>query len=178
MSEDELEGDLILPEWITALRPLGVALGGGASVAYLVNFAEDPVGFLREFFAVILVGWVLEAMALVLGFVSSMFTIVIDSFLDPLYTTMFAVGGVLIEVPVSFYESMQSGFETAIAASGIAAPFVIFLSWGLTTMVFAVVVWLAYGFVETYLPVESFTRPIMAIVNMIVGLIPGSGGNR
>lgn len=172
--ESEQEGGVswedIAPEWIITLSAIGVT-----GAAWLVDLYTNPVETLREFVAVIIVGWVLDAFAWTVGAFSQAYNAVSSSlqaaFFDPLQTVL----AVTYEVPLELSTTLEQSLVTVMEPLGIAAPFAMILSWGITATVVAAALWVVYGIAETYLPTESLERPARTLWRVVTSLIPWGG---
>lgn len=158
----------IAPAWLIELSAIGVT-----GAAWLASLEEDPVGTLREIIAEIIVGWVLDAFAWTAGAFAQAYNALADSldaaFFEPLGTAF----AVLYEVPLDLSRSIEDSLVTVLEPLGLAAPFAMLLAWGLTATITAAAVWVVWGIIETYLPVESIVRPVRTVWDAATALIPG-----
>ena len=158
MSETEDDGG-ILPEWVITVTTAGV---GGT----IVSFAENPETYIYAIFVDGLLnawGWLLDNVFGRLYWVIEL--ALIDGIAVPLSTGANMAGSALYGA----LTSVQTWAEGEMMSLGIAAPFALVISWLIVATFVAVISQLLWGFLETYLPVDSVTGAAKALWSAIAG---------
>lgn len=179
--DESLSSSAIVSLLAGASGAVGVFFGwldgiGESTVETLTNFAEDPTGFILDIIREWIVVGVLDTWSwLLTNVVGRVFDLlelmIVDGFVIPVRDATVPVGSAVVES----VESLQVFGESALVELGLAAPFALGASWLATAIVVAVIVQLAWGFIETYLPVESLTGAVDALRSGVPDA--GTGGD-
>lgn len=162
----ESESGGFVPSWVITITTMGI---GGT----LVSFAEDPAGFIWSLFRYELVDGIFAAWAWFLGTVVAgafdlLELLIVDGFAVPIRDSVMLAATGSTEPGVDggiagAVEAVQMWGESGLIELGLAAPFALAASWLLTVTIVAVLMQLAWGFLETYLPVESISGAVDAL---------------
>ena len=158
MSASESEGS-VLPGWALTITTAGL----GTTV---VSFARNPETFI---YAILVDGtlsawaWLLDNVFGRLYWVTEL--ALVDGVAVPLSRGANMAGSELYNALIS----VQTWAEGGMMSLGIAAPFALVISWLIVATFVAVISQLLWGFLETYLPVDSVTGAAKALWSAIAG---------
>ena len=153
-----------LPGWIDALRPLA------GVVDILVDFANDPTGFVieiveRYLVTAILTGWRWFLENVVAAFFDAIELGLVEGIAIPLRDGFTAAGSSVYEA----LEQLRLWAESGLMELGLAAPFALIASWLVLVIIIAVIAQVIYGFIEAYLPTESLTGAVDVLRTAVGG---------
>lgn len=150
----------------------------GAGITAFVLLITDPVAFVRwlwddyllGFLQSELVEWILSGWSWFLntavgGAYDVVELLLVDGIAIPLSTAAQQIGGGLLQA----FQSIQAFSESELMALGVGAPFALVISWLVTAIIVAGISQLIWGFIETYLPIESLSGAWGAIKNGLTG---------
>jgi|GEM_PF-653049 hypothetical protein len=163
----------LLPRWALTVSSLGL---GGVLVDLaevgdeLVDFGQDPTGYVVELLQYRLVEGILIAWAwfldnvlanifegLRLGLVEGIAIPIRDGF---------TLGGTAIYGALGELQMWTTG---GLMTLGIGAPFAIAISWLVTAVIVAALFQILWGFLETYLPIESLSGAFESVKSAFRG---------
>jgi len=153
-----------LPGWIDALRPLA------GVVDILVDFANDPTGFVieiveRYLVSAILTGWRWFLENVVTAFFDAIELGLVEGIAIPLRDGFTAAGSSVYGA----LEQLRLWAESGLMELGLAAPFALIASWLVLVIIIAVIAQVIYGFIEAYLPTESLTGAVDVLRTAVGG---------
>jgi hypothetical protein len=153
-----------LPGWIDALRPLA------GVVDILVDFANDPTGFVieiveRYLVTAILTGWRWFLENVVAAFFGAIELGLVEGVAIPLRDGFTAAGSSVYGA----LEQLRLWAESGLMELGIAAPFALIASWLVLVIIIAVIAQVIYGLLEAYLPTESLTGAVDVLRTAVGG---------
>ena len=158
MSSSESEGG-VLPGWALTITTAGL----GTTV---VSFARNPETFIYG----ILVDGTLAAWAWLLDNVFGRLYWVIElALVDGVAVPLSRGANMAGSALYGALTSLQGWAEGGIMSLGIAAPFAFVVSWLIIATIVAVISQLLWGFIETYLPVDSVTGALRSLWSAIAG---------
>ncbi|ELZ38882.1 hypothetical protein [Halorubrum tebenquichense] len=158
MSSNEEEGS-ILPTWVITITTAGL----GTTVA---SFARNPETFIYAIFVDGVLGawgWLLDNVFGRLYWVIEL--ALVDGVAVPLSRAANMAGSSLYGALIS----IQTWAEGEMMSLGIAAPFALAISWLIIATIVAIISQLLWGFIETYLPVDSVTGALRSLWSAIAG---------
>lgn len=132
----------------------------------LVEFAKNP----RTFIYSILLGGLLNSWAWILdNVVARVFEVIelglVEGIAIPIRDGFTLAGSSVYDSILQF----QLWAADGIMSFGVAAPFALAISWFVIALIVAVISQLLWGLVETYLPVESVSGALNALISAFRG---------
>ncbi|QHS17197.1 hypothetical protein GWK26_08610 [haloarchaeon 3A1-DGR] len=154
-----------LPGWLSDRKEALTALA--AVSATLTAFAEDPRGFILRFIREWLVGLILDGGAFVIGFLSQIGDIAVETYrtglINPVTDAFVTLGvGVL-----DSFEGIQASVADSLVGLGIAAPFALLIGFVVAMIAFVILFAALWSLLETYLPMGAIVAPLRTVFSVV-----------
>ncbi|APE95425.1 hypothetical protein RH831_08875 [Halodesulfurarchaeum sp. HSR-GB] len=128
------------------------------AISGVPGWISDPPQILtdpRAFLATVVVGWIFDLWSQVLGYIESLWTTLANipqvAIIEPVLTAFGMPGDALQEL---WRDIGQMAVEVAEPA-GVFAPIVLVGVWLIPALIAITLLYMIWGFLETYLPVDS-----------------------